>query len=41
MKFGIFYQHQSPRPWNDGAEEGTERQKQDAKLCGRTPPRSP
>src|SRR6266404_4392807 len=20
MKFGIFYEHQLPRPWNDGAE---------------------
>src|SRR3979409_1642606 len=21
MKFGIFYEHQLPRPWNDGAEQ--------------------
>ena len=20
MRFGIFYEHQLPRPWNDGAE---------------------
>jgi|TARA_B110000196_G_C21033473_1_gene608761 hypothetical protein len=20
MKFGIFYEHQLPRPWNEGAE---------------------
>ncbi len=21
MKFGIFYEHQLPRPWNEGDEE--------------------
>ena len=21
MKFGIFYEHQLPRPWGDGAEQ--------------------
>ena len=21
MKFGIFYEHQLPRPWDDGAEQ--------------------
>ena len=21
MKFGVFYEHQLPRPWTDGAEE--------------------
>ena len=21
MKFGIFYEHQLPRPWTDGAEQ--------------------
>ena len=20
MKFGIFYEHQTPRPWNEGSE---------------------
>ena len=27
MKFGIFYEHQLPRPWNEGAEPGCSRRR--------------